>query len=56
MPGVGQKSVTIPDYVYRYAQQYFESHKEELRKKGIKSVTKLISIWIQEAALQREKP
>jgi len=55
MPQTGQKSVTIPDFVWDYAHDYFEEHKKELRKKGIKSVTKLICVWIQEAALKYAK-
>jgi hypothetical protein len=52
MPQTGQTSVTIPDYVWDYARNYFEKHKKELRKKGIKSITKLICVWIQETALK----
>jgi len=54
MPQRGQTSVSIPTFVWDYAAAYFEEHKKELRKKGIKSVTKLICVWIQEAALKEK--
>jgi hypothetical protein len=50
MPQEGQQSVTIPQYVWDEASKYFEKHKKELRKQGIKSTTKLISYWIEQAA------
>jgi len=52
MPQEGQDSVTIPTYVWEKAQTYFKKHKTELRKKGIKSTTKLISVWIEEKCAQ----
>jgi len=48
MPQEGQESVTIPSYIWEKAQAYFNKHKKELRKKGIKSTTKMISVWIEE--------
>jgi hypothetical protein len=54
MPKPGQTSVSIPQYVWDYAESYFKAHKKELRARGIKSVTRLICIWIQEAALKEK--
>lgn len=51
MPKPGQRSVSIPEYVWEYAEKYYKEHEEKLRKRQIKSVTRLICIWIQEAAL-----
>jgi len=52
MPQEGQESVTIPSYIWEKAKTYFKKHKGELRKKGIKSTTKMISIWIEEKCAQ----
>jgi len=52
MPGEGQESVTIPTYVWEKAKRHFLEHKKQLRKKGIKSPTKLISVWIEEKCAQ----
>lgn len=51
MPQRGQKSVSIPQYVWDYARRYYEANKEGLRTKGIKSISKLITVWTEEAAL-----
>jgi len=51
-PKSGQASVSIPQYVWDYAEDYFKKHEYELKEKGIKSVTRLITVWIQEAALK----
>ena len=51
MPKEGQKSVSLPQYIWDYAETYFFKHECELSRKQIKSVTKLITIWIQESAL-----
>ena len=48
MPGEGQKTVTIPKFVWEKAVKYFEDHKQELREKGIKSATRLVTLWIEE--------
>jgi len=48
MPAEGQKSVTIPTYVWEKAVAHFNKNKKELRKKGIKSPTKLITVWVEE--------
>lgn len=52
MPVEGQTSVTISTYVWEKAVKYFKAHKNELRKKGIKSPTKLVSVWIEEKSSQ----
>jgi len=52
MPQPGQRSISIPEYTWERAKRYFEEHKAELRKRGIKSVSKLISVWVDEAALE----
>jgi len=51
MPKNGQRSVSIPEYVWQYAEKYFKEHETELRSRGIKSVTRLICVWVQETAL-----
>jgi hypothetical protein len=51
MPKPGQRSVSIPEYVWQYAEEYFKKNETELRARGIKSVTRLVCVWIQEAAL-----
>ena len=51
MPKKGQYSVSIPEYVWQYAENYFKEHETELRARGVKSVTRLICVWIQEEAL-----
>jgi len=52
MPQEGQESVTIPTYVWEKAKQYFDRHEKELRKKGIKSPSKLVMVWIEEKCAQ----
>lgn len=52
MPQEGQTSVTIPTYVWDKLTQYFNEREEKLRKKGIKSPTKLIQVWIEEKLSQ----
>jgi len=52
MPQEGQESVTIPTYIWEKAKNYFEKHEKQLRGKGIKSTTKLISVWIEEKCAQ----
>jgi hypothetical protein len=52
MPQEGQKTVTLSSYIWEKAQKYFEAHKKELRKKGIKSTSKLIGYWIEEQCAQ----
>ena len=52
MPQEGQESVTIARYVWEKAVKHFNEHEEELRKKGIKSPSKLISVWIEEKCAQ----
>ena len=51
----GQASVTISTYVWEKAKKYFKKHEKELRKKGIKSTSKLISVWIEENCAQNLK-
>jgi len=45
MPQEGQESVTLPAYIWEKAERYFKEREAKLRKKGIKSTTKLISVW-----------
>ena len=52
MPQEGQRSVTIPEYVWKKVDEYFKAHKKKLRGAGIKSTTKLISVWIEEKCAQ----
>ena len=52
MPREGQESVTISTYVWDKAKKYFAEHKAELRKKGIRSPSKLVSVWIEEKCAQ----
>ena len=46
MPQEKQKSVTIPEWVWDEAKEYFDKHEKELRYENIKSVTALITRWI----------
>lgn len=43
--------MTIPEYIWQYAERYFRLYEKELQKRGINSVTRLICVWIQEQAL-----
>jgi len=51
-PKEGQKNVTIPQWAWDKANDYFTKHEEALarRKPPIKSITGLITHWIQEAS------
>ena len=42
----GQKSVTIPEWVWEEAEEYFKANEEELKFKNVTSVTGLITLWI----------
>ena len=53
MPQEGQESVTIPTYVWQMAEEHFKKHEKELRKKGVKSTTALISYWIERDSVER---
>ena len=44
MPRRGQVGVTIPKYIWNYLTTYFEKHKKELEKRGIRSPTRLLYI------------
>ena len=52
-PKEGQKNVTIPEWAWDMASEYFERHREILasRRPPIKSVTGLITSWIQQEGL-----
>jgi len=52
VPREGQESVTVPNYVWEKAVNYFNKHKKELKKKGIHSASKLIAYWIEEKCSQ----
>lgn len=47
MPPRGQISVSINTWVWEKVVQYFETHKQILRDKGIKSPSALIKYWCQ---------
>ena len=51
MPAEGQRSVTLPEWVYQIAEDYYKEHKDELRTQDITTVTGLIRYWI----LQKSK-
>jgi len=56
LPKEGQVAVTIPTYIWELVKRYFEANKEELKKRGIKSPTRLLCVWILESyAEQRDK-
>lgn len=46
MPQKGQRSVTLPEWVYEIAETYFKENEEELRLMDITSVTSLVRYWI----------
>lgn len=48
MPKQGHKSVTIAIFRLERIEEYFDQHRKELRDKGIKSASSLISMWIDE--------
>lgn len=45
---VSQDKVSIPSEEWQLVQKYFETHKDELKLKGIKSPTALLRRWILE--------
>lgn len=53
MPKEGQRNVTIPEWAWEMAKEYFERHEKILasRKPPIRSPTGLITSWIQQEAL-----
>lgn len=48
MPREGQATITVAEYIWEKAERYFNEHKKALRKKGIKSTSKLVAVWIEE--------
>jgi len=48
----GQTSVTIPIWVGDIAEEYFNTHRQELEKKGVMSVSALIKLWVIESSRQ----
>ena len=52
MPGQGQTSVTLPNWVWELVKEQYQKHKEELADKGIKSPTALVKLWIIEKSRQ----
>jgi hypothetical protein len=56
MPGEGQVSVTIPTYVWEKIVRFFEENREDLRRKGIKSPTKLLILWLEEKVYSEQSP
>jgi hypothetical protein len=47
MPKEGHMSVTLKIYVWDQMDSYFNKHKKELRAKGIKSTSGLISYCLE---------
>jgi len=45
MPKEGHSTVTIETYRWDEVKEYYEAHKKELRKRGIKSPSALFSYW-----------
>lgn len=52
MPREGHKSVTLPAYRVEQVQKYFDEHKAELRKRGVKSASALVSFWLSEKLIE----
>jgi len=52
MPQEGQKSVTLSTYIWEKAKKKFEDNEAKYRRRGIKSITKLISVWVEEKCAQ----
>lgn len=52
MPKEGQSTVTMPKYAWEKAQNYYQRHKKELKKKGIHSASKLVQVWVEEKCAQ----
>lgn len=52
MPKEGHKSVTLPAYRLEQVEKYFDDHKAELRKKGVKSASALVSFWLSEKLIE----
>lgn len=48
--GKGQTSVSIPIWVWELAENYYRSHQDELKKRGVMSVTALIKLWVIEGS------
>ena len=46
MPRKGQKSVSLPEWVFEKAKEYFEEHKEDLTYKRVRSTSGLLTYWI----------
>ena len=46
MPRKGQKSVTLPKWVFEKAKEYFEENKEDLAYKRVRSTSGLLTYWI----------
>ena len=49
MPKEGQKSVTIPEWVWKEAEDFYEANKDELKYRNITSTTG----WIVSLILKR---
>jgi hypothetical protein len=45
-------SVSIPYQLWEKLARYFDEHQNELAEKGIKSPSKLASVWIEECFLR----
>jgi hypothetical protein len=55
LPKEGFVSVTMPQYRWEQVDKYFEDHKAELRKRGIKSTSALISFWLSEDLIEASR-
>ncbi len=53
MPRSDQVSATLPKWLMDLVQEYYEAHKEELNRNGIKSRTGLVKHWV-EKELKKE--
>jgi hypothetical protein len=52
VPKEGHKSVTLPVYRVEQVKKYFDEHKAELKKRGIKSASALINFWLSEKLIE----
>lgn len=55
MPKQGHISVTIKVYLWEQMNAYFKAHKTELRNKGIKSTTALVTYCLEHYSSLIEK-
>jgi len=46
MPKAKQKSITVPEWVYKLAEDEYLRNKTQYNKLKVKSVARLVSLWI----------